>query len=122
MLETREILILILEKYLILNSTNILCIFLIYTSLISYIKKTIVSLFGYNMYFSFENRVAYHLNKCESLFTQECFCQVWLKLALRIWRRGFLNLVNVFSLFRYCLLLEKNVTLHLNKLESPLLI
>ena len=35
------------------------------------------------------------------------------------WRRRFFNFVNVFSLFRNYLPLEKGTTLHLNKLESP---
>ena len=36
------------------------------------------------------------------------FCaKVWLKLAQWFWRRRFLNFVNVFSLFRYYLPLEK---------------
>ena len=35
------------------------------------------------------------------------------------WRRRFFNFVNVFSLFRYYLPLEKGGTLHLNKLEFP---
>ena len=41
------------------------------------------------------------------------------KLALWFLRRRFLKFVNVFSLFRYYLPLEKGVALHLNKLESP---
>ena len=36
------------------------------------------------------------------------------------WRRRFLNFVNVFSLFRNYLPLEKEGALHLNNLESPL--
>ena len=48
-----------------------------------------------------------------------CLCQVWLKLAQWFWRRGFFNFVNVFSLFRNYLPLEKGGVLHLNKLESP---
>ena len=42
------------------------------------------------------------------------------KLAQWFWRKRFLNFVNVFSLFRNYLLLEKGWALHLNKLESPL--
>ena len=34
------------------------------------------------------------------------------------WRRRFLNIINVFSLFCYYLLLEKSVALHLKKIES----
>ena len=44
-------------------------------------------------------------------------CQVWLKLAQWFWRRGFLNIFNIILHFRYYLLLEKCVALHLNKLE-----
>ena len=47
-------------------------------------------------------------------------CQIWLKLAQWIWRRRlFFNLVNVFSLFRNYLPLEKGEVLHLNKLGFP---
>ena len=41
--------------------------------------------------------------------------EIWLKLAQRFWRRRILNFVNVFSLFRYYLPLEKCWALHLNK-------
>ena len=47
-------------------------------------------------------------------------CHVWLKLAQWLWRRRFLNFVNVFSLFRNYSPLEKGGVLLLNKLESPL--
>ena len=46
--------------------------------------------------------------------------QVWLKLAQWFQNRRFLNFVNVFSLFRNYLPLEKYRALHLNKLQSPL--
>ena len=39
-------------------------------------------------------------------------------MAKWFWRRGFLNFVNVFYLFRYNLSLEKSRALHLNKFES----
>ena len=46
--------------------------------------------------------------------------QVWLKLAQWFWRRRFINFVNSSLPFRYYYLhLEKDVGLHLNKLESP---
>ena len=45
-------------------------------------------------------------------------CHVWLKLAQWFWKRGFLNFVNVLSLFRNYLPLEMGVALHLNNLES----
>ena len=47
-------------------------------------------------------------------------CQVWLKLAQWFWRRFFKIFVNVFSLFRNYLTLQKGGTLHLNKIEYPL--
>ena len=46
-------------------------------------------------------------------------CQVWLKLAQWFQRRRFLNFVNVFSLFRNYLPLEKGGAHYLNKIESP---
>ena len=62
-----------------------------------------------------------HLNKLESPSptAKDALCQVWLKLAQWFWRRRLLNFVNVFSLFRNYLPLEKGGALHLNKLESP---
>ena len=60
-----------------------------------------------------------HLKKLESLSSKDALCQVWLKLVLGFWRRRFFNFVNVFSLFRNYLPLEKGGALHLNKLESP---
>ena len=59
-----------------------------------------------------------HLNKLESSSPKDALCQVWLKLAQWFWRRRFLNFLNVFSLFRNYLPLEKGGALHLNKLES----
>ena len=61
-----------------------------------------------------------HLKKHESPSPKDALCQVWLKLAQWFWRRGLLNVVNVFSLFRYYLPLEKGKALYLNKLESRL--
>ena len=60
-----------------------------------------------------------HLNKLESPSPKDALCQVWLKLAQWFWRKRFFNFVNVFSLFRNYLTLEKGGALHLNKLESP---
>ena len=60
------------------------------------------------------------LNKLKSPSPKDALCQVWLKLAQWFLRRRFLNFVNVFLLFPYYLPLENGVTLHLNKLESPL--
>ena len=60
-----------------------------------------------------------HLNKLESPLPNDALCQVSLKLAQWFWRRRFLNVVNVFLLFRNYLPLEKGVALHLKKFESP---
>ena len=59
------------------------------------------------------------MNKLESPSPKDALCQVWLKLAQWFWRRRFFIFVNVFSLFRNYLPLEKGRTLYLNKLESP---
>ena len=55
------------------------------------------------MYFSYFviKGVALNLNKLESPSHKDSMYQVWLNLAQWFWRRGFLNLVNVFSLFHY---------------------
>ena len=50
-----------------------------------------------------------HLKKLESPLTKDALRQVWLKLAQWFWRRRFLNLVNVFSLFLHYLPLKKKV-------------
>ena len=63
--------------------------------------------------------MAFNLNKLESPSPKDALCQVWLKLSQWFWRRRFFNFINVFSLFRNHLLLEKGGALHLNKLESP---
>ena len=70
-------------------------------------------------YLTLEKNRTLHLNKLESLSPKNALCQVWLKLAQGSWRRRFLNFVNVFSIFRNYLPLEKGGALHLNKLESP---
>ena len=62
---------------------------------------------------------AHHLNKLESPSPKDALCQVWLKLAQWFWRRRIFNFVNVFSLLRNYLPLEKGGAHHLNKLESP---
>ena len=51
---------------------------------------------------------------------KDVLCQVWLKLAKWFWKRRLFNFVNVFSLFRNYIPLEKGGALHLNKIESPL--
>ena len=70
-------------------------------------------------YLPLEKGRALHLYKLESPSPKDAMCQVWLKLAQWFWRKRFLNSVNVFSLYRYYLPLEKGGALHLNKLESP---
>ena len=70
-------------------------------------------------YLPLEKGTALHLNKLESPSSIDALCQVWSKLAQWFWRRRFLNFVNVCSLFRNNLPLEKGAALHLNKLESP---
>ena len=59
------------------------------------------------------------MNKIESHSPKDALCQIWLKLAQWFGRRRFFNFVNVFSLFRNYLPLEKGEALHLNKTESP---
>ena len=70
-------------------------------------------------YLPLEKSGALHLNKIESTSAKNALCQVWLKLAQWFWRRRFYNFVIVFSLFRNYLPFEKDMALHLNKLESP---
>ena len=70
-------------------------------------------------YLLLEKGGALHLNKLEFPSPKDALCQVWLKLAQWFWRKRFFNFVNVFSLFRNYLPLEKGGALHLNKLESP---
>ena len=65
------------------------------------------------------NGISGHLNNVELSSPKDALCKVWSKLAQWFWRRRFLNFVNVFSLFRNYLPLEKGGALHLNKLESP---
>ena len=77
----------------------------------------VFSLFG--NYPPLEKGGTLHLNKLESPSPKDALYQVWLKLAQWFWRRRFLNFINVFSLFRNYLPLEKGRALHLNKLESP---
>ena len=59
------------------------------------------------------------LNKLEFPSPKNALCQIWLKLGQWFWRRRFLNFVNIFSLFRYYLPLERGGGFHLNKFESP---
>ena len=43
---------------------------------------------------------------------------VWLTLAYWFLRRRFLNFINVFSLFAYCIPLEKSVVRHLSNIDT----
>ena len=62
---------------------------------------------------------ALHLKKLEPPLPKDALCQVWLNLAQWFRRGRFLYFVNVLSLFRNYLPLEKVGALHLNKVESP---
>ena len=73
----------------------------------------------FHNYLPLEKGWTLHLNKLESSSPKDTLCQIWLKLAQWFWRRRFFNFVNVFSLFRKYLPLEKGGALHLNKLKSP---
>ena len=59
-----------------------------------------------------------YLNKLESHSPKDALCQVWFKQAQRFLRRRFLNFVNMFSLFRNYLPLEKGVALYLNQIKQ----
>ena len=48
-----------------------------------------------------------HLDKLESPLPKDALCHVWLKFTQWFWRNIFLNFVNVFSLFRNDLPLQK---------------
>ena len=50
-------------------------------------------------YLPLEKGGALHLKKLETPSPKDALSQVWLKLSQWFWRRGFLNFVNVFSLF-----------------------
>ena len=69
-------------------------------------------------YLPLKKRGALPLNKLESISPKDVLCQVWLKLAQWFWKRRFFNFVNVFSLFRNYLPLEKGGALPFNNLES----
>ena len=88
-------------------------------------EEDLIILYMYFHYFiiisPWKRAEALLFNKLESPSPKDAFCKVWLKLAQWLWRRRFLNFVNLFSLIRNYLPLEKGVALHLNKIESPLL-
>ena len=76
--------------------------------------------FYYFLFFpNLEKGGGLHSHKLESPSPKDALCQFWLKLVQLFLRRRFLKFVNVFSLFRYYLPLEKGEALHLNKFESP---
>ena len=58
-------------------------------------------------YLSLEKGRVLHLNKLESSSPKDALCQVWLKLAQWFLRRWFLHFVNLCSLFRNYLPMEK---------------
>ena len=70
-------------------------------------------------YLPLEKGLVLHFNKLQSLTSKNALRQVQLKLVQWFWRR-FLNFVNGFSLFCHHLPLEKGLTLHSIKFESPL--
>ena len=61
------------------------------------------------------------VDKLESPSSMNALRQVWLKMTQLILKRRYLNFVHVFplDLFHYYVLLEKDVALHMNKLEFP---
>ena len=61
-----------------------------------------------------------YLNTLDIPSSKDALCQVWLKLAMCFWRRGFFNVDNVFSQFCNNLPLENGEALQLNKRESRL--
>jgi hypothetical protein len=71
-------------------------------------------------YLPFEEDLALNLNNLEFPWPKDNLYQVWLKLAFWLWRKRFLKIFSVFSLFPYYLPLEWGVALHMNKSESPL--
>jgi hypothetical protein len=70
-------------------------------------------------YLPFEEDLVLYWNKLEFLSPKDNLYQVLLNLARWFWRRRFLKMFSVFSLFRYYLPLKKGYPLPLNKLESP---
>ena len=78
-----------------------------------FLRKFFLSAFSlFHNYLPLKMVVALHLDKCESPSPKNALCQVWLKLAKWFLRRRFSNFVNVFSLFRNYLSLEKGLALY----------
>ena len=86
-----------------------------------FIKRgNLFSLFCYYLYS--EKRIPLHLNKLISLFTTQGYVvlrEVEIGWTPWFWRR-FQNFANECSFFRYYVHLEKDMTVHLNKLKSTL--
>ena len=68
---------------------------------------------------SFEQISVPNFRQHKSPSPKDDLCQVWLNLAQWFWGRGFLNFVNVFSLFCNNLPLQQDLALHLNNFQSP---
>ena len=64
--------------------------------------------FAISYFLPLEKDKALHLNKVQSPLLKDALCQVWVKSAQWLWRRRFFNFVNVFSVFRNYLPLEKS--------------
>ena len=75
----------------------------------------VFSLFGIHLHV--KKGRALHLNNIIYPLNKDDLCQGWLELAQLFWRRFFQN-INVFSLFRNYLPLEKGGVFHLHKLNS----
>jgi hypothetical protein len=78
-------------------------------------------IFAFFYYLSSEEDLALYLNNLEFLLSKANLYQVWLKLASWFWRR-FLNICSVYLKYTrfYYLPLEKDNSLHLNNIRSPL--
>ena len=70
-----------------------------------------VNAFSLFYYYLFLEKGRAHLQKLKSTSLKDSLCQVWLKLAQGVWRRRFLDFVNIFSLFCYYLPLAKGVVI-----------
>ena len=53
----------------------------------------------FHNYLPLEKSEDFHLNKLESNSPKDVMCQVWLKLAMWLWRTFFLKFVNVYLVF-----------------------
>ena len=85
---------------------------------IAHLRKQFKSINTYDYIITLIKRRKNNIN-LESTSPKDALCQDWLKLAQWFWRRRLFNFVNVFSLFRNYVPLEKDGALHLYKLESP---